>query len=133
MVVSRAGLQELDTIPGATNGDLHGAFPGNAGGPGEHEFFRMLMDSVSDIPAEVNATIQNRGPYNRPPDQRVDLAPFLFPIDSGLGSYLAIGAHKPEGCNALSCPGASNDGLTWLGQIPRTLPGIIGLEQRPSG
>ena len=133
LVVTRAGYQELDTVPGATNGDLHGAFPGNAGGPGDHEFFRLLMESVLDMPASVRATIQNSGPYDRPVDEKVDLAPFVLPLSAPLGSYTAIGPSGPKGCTALQCPSSSNDGLTWLGQIPRTVPGLLGVEQRPSG
>ena len=133
MVVTRDGYQELDTVPGATNGDLHGAFPGNAGGPGDHQFFRLLMAAVTDIPPSVRATIQNSGPYNRPPDERVDVAPFLIPLDAPLGSYTAIGPNGPVGCNAVSCPESKSDGLNWIGEIPRTLPGLVGLEQRPSG
>ncbi|PPJ54144.1 hypothetical protein CBER1_01054 [Cercospora berteroae] len=133
MVVSRAGYQELDTIPGALNLDLHGAFPGNAGGPGEHEFFRRLMAAVTDMPADVRATIQNSGPYNRPADNNVDTQPFLVPLDAAVGSYLGVGPHAAEGCNALRCNGADNDGLLYLLQIPRTGLGLIGLERRPSG
>lgn len=132
MVVTRDGYTELDTIPGLVNGDLHGAFPGNAGRPGDHEFFRLLMDAVTDMPDDVRATIQNSGPYNRPPDQNVDLVPFLLPLDQALGSYTAIGPHAPFGCNALRCKSSSNDGLTWLGEIPRIILGLIGLESRPS-
>lgn len=91
------------------------------------------MASVNDIPPAVQATIQNSGPYNRPPDEQVDVAPFLLPLDAPLGSYTAIGPNGPEGCNALMCESSSNDGLTWLGEIPRTLPGLVGLETRPSG
>ncbi|KAK4626246.1 von Willebrand factor A domain-containing protein 5A [Fulvia fulva] len=130
MVISRVGYQELDTLPGATNGDLHGAFPGNAGGPGNHEFFRLLMASITNIRANVAATIQNSGPYDRPASERVDLEPFIEPLSAPLGSYAAIGPSGPVGCNALSCESSSNDGLTWLGHIPRTLPGFM--EQRPS-
>ena len=132
MVVTRAGYQELDTIPGATNGDLHGAFPGNAGGPGDHQFFRLLMDSVENMPASVRSTIQNSGPYNRPPDERVDVSAFLLPLDAPLGAYTAIGPEGPEGCNALHCQESENNGLDWIGEVPRTIPGLIGLGKRPT-
>lgn len=90
------------------------------------------MEAVTDMPANVRATIQNSGPYNRPADEKVDVAPFLLPLSAPLGSYTAIGPHGPVGCNALYCPSSSNDGLTWLGEIPRVIPGLVGLETRPS-
>jgi hypothetical protein len=91
MIVSRAGYQELDTVPGAVNGDLHGAFPGNVGGPGDHEFLRLLMDAVKYIPPSVQRTIKNSGPYNRPPDENVNVTKFLLPLSAPLGSYTALG------------------------------------------
>lgn len=120
--ITRAGLQDLDTLPGAVNGDWHGAFSRNAGGPEHHEFFRLLIDSVTYMPAGSRSTIQNSGSNDRPADLSVDLSPFIFPVDSALGIDLAIGAHKPES-NALSCPCVSNDGPTWLEQAPRVISG----------
>lgn len=133
MVVTRAGYQELDVLSGVLNADVHGAFPGNAGGPGEHEFFRRLMASVTDIPVAVRATIQNSGPYDRAPDQRVDLAPFIVPVSAPLGSYAVVGPGAPSNCTALRCAGEPNDGLLWITQVPGTGLGILGIEQRPSG
>ncbi|KAF2168333.1 hypothetical protein M409DRAFT_21767 [Zasmidium cellare ATCC 36951] len=133
MVVTRDGYQELDIVPGAVSGSLNGAFPGNAGGPGEHEFFRLLMASITNMPTSVRATIQNSGPYDRPANENVTVAPFILPLSAPLGTYTAIGPHGPVGCNALYCPSSSNDGLTWLGQVPRVIPGLVGLESRPSG
>lgn len=90
------------------------------------------MSSVTNIPAAVRATIQNSGPYNRPANEDVSVAPFILPLSAPLGSYTAIGPTGPVGCNALYCPSSSNDGLTWLGEVPRVIPGLIGLETRPS-
>lgn len=90
------------------------------------------MASVKDIPPAVKATIQNSGPYDRPANENVSVAPFILPLSAPLGSYTAIGPHGPVGCNALYCPSSSNDGLTWLGQVPRVIPGLIGLGGRPS-
>ncbi|MBW6522659.1 serine hydrolase [Sphingomonas sp. RHCKR47] len=133
IVVTRAGYQELDTVTGLANLDLHGAFPGNAGGPGDHEFFRLLMDAITDMPVSVRATIQNSGPYDRPASLRVDVAPFLLPLTAPLGSYTALGPNGAEGCNALRCRAEPNDGILWVLQVPPALLGVIGLEQRPSG
>ena len=133
MVVTRSGYQELDTVPGAARADLHGAFPGNAGGPGEHEFFRLLMAAVTDMPEDVRATIQNSGPYDRPADERVDLDPFVNPPTAGLGSATGLGPQGGEGCNLLGCAGEPNDGLSYVGQVPRVVPGVVGAETRPGG
>jgi CubicO group peptidase (beta-lactamase class C family) len=133
LVVTRAGYQELDAATGLANLDLHGAFPGNAGGPGDHEFFRLLMAAITDMPANVRATIQNSGPYDRPASLQVDVAPFLLPLGAPLGSYTALGPDGAEGCNALRCRAEPNDGLSWILQIPPALLGTIGIEQRPSG
>ncbi|MET0190818.1 MAG: serine hydrolase [Pseudonocardia sediminis] len=133
MVVTRSGYQELDTVPGALRGDLHGAFPGNAGGPGEHEFFRLLMDAVTDMPGDVRSTIQNSGPYDRPADLAVDVDPFVNPPDAGLGSATGLGPQGGEGCTPLGCEDEPNDGLGWVGQVPRVVPGVAGAETRPGG
>lgn len=131
MVVTRSGEQELDAVPGTLRGDLHGAFPGNAGGPGDHEFFRLLMGSVTDLPEEVRSSIDS-GPYERERNADVDVEPFVNPPGAGAGSYLGAGPQAGEGCTPLGCDGESNDGLRWIGDVPRTVPGVVGAETRPS-
>lgn len=102
-----------------------------AGGPGDHEFFRLLMAAVTDIPPSVRSTIQNSGPYNRPADEDVSVTPFILPLSAPLGSYTSIGPQGAVGCNAFYCPSSSNDGLTWLGEVPRVIPGLVGIGARP--
>ncbi len=134
MVVTRSGMQELDTLPGALRGSLDDAFPGNPGGPGVHKFFRLLMDAVTDMPASVRTTIQNSGPYDRPPKSGVDLEPFVDPPDAVAGSYLSLGRTAPEGCGPLGCQHAPNNGdERYISQVPRTVFGILGVEKRPDG
>jgi hypothetical protein len=134
MVVTRSGMQELDTLPGALRGSGDDAFPGTPGGPGVHEFFRLLMDAVTDMPASVRASIQNSGPYHRPRKTGVDLKPFVDPPDAARGSYLSLGPGAREGCGPLGCQGAPNDGYRrYITQIPRTIPGVLGAETRPDG
>jgi CubicO group peptidase (beta-lactamase class C family) len=147
MVVTRSGEQELDAVPGAlsTGGwradgggpgwvgpDVHGAFPGNAGGPGEHEFFRLLMAAVTDLPDDVRADLDT-GPYDRARSGDVDVEPFVEPPTAGAGSYLGVGPQAPVGCTAAACADEPNDGLTWVGDVPRTVPGIAGTDSRPGG
>lgn len=133
LVITRSGEQETDLVPGLERGDLRGFFPGNAGGPGEHEFFRLLMAAVTDMPAGVRATIANSGPYDRPVDGRYDLDPALTPPTAAAGAYLGVGPQAPRGCTALGCAGAPNDGWRWLLDVPRTGPGVLGLDGRPGG
>lgn len=131
MVITRSGEQETDNVPGLERGDLHGFFPGNAGGPGEHEFFRLLMDAVTDMPERVRATIANSGDYDRPVNADYDLDPVFVPPDAFAGSYLGVGPRAPRGCTPLGCEGKPNDGWRWLLDVPRTGPGVVGLETRP--
>lgn len=108
-------------------------FPGNAGGPGDHEFFRLLMDSVLDMPDSVRASIANSGEYDRPINGDYDLDPAFEPPGAFAGSYLGVGPQAPVGCTVHACEGERNDGLRWLGDVPRAGPGILGLENRPTG
>ncbi|MGQ0624940.1 MAG: serine hydrolase domain-containing protein [Sporichthyaceae bacterium] len=133
MVITRSGEQELDNVAGLERGDLHGFFPGNAGGPGDHEFFRLLMDAVLDMPEQVRASIANSGEYDRPTNGDYDLGPAFEPPGAFAGSYLGVGPQAPVGCTALGCAGERNDGLRWLGDLPRVGPGILGVDKRPSG
>ncbi|MGQ0631004.1 MAG: serine hydrolase domain-containing protein [Sporichthyaceae bacterium] len=133
MVITRSGEQEGDLVPGLERGDLHGFFPGNAGGPGDHEFFRLLMAAVTDMPASVRRSIANSGEYDREVDGDYSLTPAFEPPDAFAGSYLGIGPRAPVGCTVIACEGASNDGLRWLLDVPRVGPGVLGLESRPAG
>lgn len=99
-----------------------------------HEFFRLLMAAVTDMPDEVRATIANPGHYDRGPEAGVDATHFLYPLDAPAGSYLSVGPGAPESCNPLGCEDEPNDGIQrYLGDVPRTIPGILGAETRPGG
>lgn len=133
MVVTRSGEQQLDMLSGALKGDGDAAIAGRQK-EGYHEFFRLLMDSVIDMPAKASALIANSGPYSGGPELNFDPDPFLYPIDAIPGTYLSVGPGAPEGCNTLECEGESNDGtVRWMSDVPRTVPGILGAEERPNG
>ncbi len=134
LVVTRSGEVELDTVPSAMRLDIDGVFGGRAGRAGTHEFFRLLIAAVTDVPDEVRATIANSGPYDRPPEAGADLSTFLFPADAAPGTYASVGPGAPEGCNPLGCDDEPNDGVPqYVGDVPRTVPGILGAEMRPDG
>ncbi len=134
LVVTRSGEQELDLLPSALRRDVEGAVPGRPGAAGTHEFFRLLMAAVTDMPDEVRATIANSGPYDRAPEVGFDATHFLHPLDAPAGTYLSVGPGAPEGCNPLGCEDEPNDGVQqYVGDLPRTIPGIVGAETRPDG
>lgn len=134
MVITRSGEQEFDTVPSAMRGDTDGVVGGRAGKAGTHEFFRLLMAAVTDMPAAVRATIANSGPYDRPSKVGADLSTFLYPLDAPAGTYLSVGPGAPQGCNPLGCRDEPNNGVPrYVGDIPRTVPGILGAEIRPGG
>ncbi len=92
------------------------------------------MAAVTDMPDEVRATIANSGPYDRAPEVGADLSTFVHPLDAAPGTYASVGPGAPEGCNPLGCEGEPNDGVQqYVGDIPRTVPGIVGAETRPDG
>lgn len=111
LVVTRSGEQELDTVPSAMMLNVDGVVGGRTGEAGSHEFFRLLIAAVTDIPGEVRATITNSGPYDRPPEAGADLSTFLFPLDAAPGTFASVGPGAPQGCNPLGCEGESNDGV----------------------
>ncbi|MGH3718619.1 MAG: serine hydrolase domain-containing protein [Pseudonocardiaceae bacterium] len=134
LVVTRSGEQELDLLPSVTRGDVENAVPGRPGAAGTHEFFRLLMAAVTDMPEQVRATIANSGPYDRPPQVGFDPTHFVYPLDAPAGTYLSVGPGAPQGCNPLGCKGEPNDGVPrYVGDIPRTVPGILGAQTRPDG
>jgi hypothetical protein len=134
LVVTRGGEVELDTVPSATMVNTDGVVGGRTGEAGSHEFFRLLMAAVTDMPDQVRATIANSGPYDRPSKGGADLSTFLFPLDAAPGTYASIGPGAPEGCHPLGCKGERNDGVQrYVNDIPRTVPGILGVETRPDG
>ncbi|MGH8997956.1 MAG: serine hydrolase domain-containing protein [Acidimicrobiia bacterium] len=129
MVVTRSGEQELDTVPSATSGHGEGIVGGRTGEQGTHDFFRLLMAAVTDMPDEVRATIANSGPYDRSPRNGGDLTTFISPPEAVPGTYLSIGPGAAEGCDPLACEGEANDGAQReIGDIPRTLPGVLEAE-----
>lgn len=103
------GRKPEDLI-GAALPDAEGAVPGRLGAAGTHEFFRLLMAAVTDMPDEVRATIANSGPYDRAPEVGFDATHFLHPLDAPAGTYLSVGPGAPEGCNPLGCEDEPNGG-----------------------
>ncbi|MGH3874769.1 MAG: serine hydrolase domain-containing protein [Pseudonocardiaceae bacterium] len=134
LVVTRSGEVELDTVPSATMGNTDGVVGGRTGEEGTHEFFRLLMASVTNLPDEVRATIANSGPYDRAPEVGADLRTFLHPLDAAPGTFASIGPGAAEGCHPLGCAGEPNDGVQrYAGDVSRTVPGIVGPQLRPDG
>lgn len=135
MVVTRSGELPPDAIANTPNGDTKPL----AGAPiqeGYFTFFRKLMDSVSDMPEHVRATIPNPdGPWDGTsgPDLALDPETFTNPPGAVPGSYLAVGPEAPEGCTVGGCEGDPNDGYRWITDVPRTVPGVVGAEERPNG
>lgn len=134
LVVTHSGeAQEVD-LAAVPRADVEGVVPGRPAGASIHEFFRLLMAAVTDVPANVRATIANAGPYDYPPQAGADAGQFLYPLDAPAGTYLSVGPGAPEGCNPLGCEGEPDDGTQrWIGDIPRTVPGILGADTRPDG
>ncbi len=134
LVITRSGEQELDTLPSALRRDVEGIVPGRPGAAGTHEFFRLLMAAVTDMPDQVRTTIANSGPYDRAPEVGFDATHFLHPLDAPAGTYLSVGPGAPEACTPLGCAGERNDGIQrYVSDIPRTIPGILGAQARPDG
>jgi hypothetical protein len=136
MVVTRSGEPGMNALPALASGDVDHVVPGHVAGPGEHEFFRLLMGAVTDMPASVRKTIKNSGRYSRRPQFGVDARQFTLPLSTVPGSYLALGPGKPVHCapTPLGCAGAPNNGyLDYLTDAPRVIPGTLGKEKRPTG
>ncbi|MDN5746708.1 MAG: serine hydrolase, partial [Nocardioidaceae bacterium] len=130
MVVTRSGEVPPDALPGALRLDPDAVVAGTHKG-GYFTFFRILMDSVRTMPADVDIA-QPTGDYSWAPSLDIDLKDFVHP-DAILGSYLGVGKEAPIGCTLLSCKDEPNDGLKWVLDVPRVVPGIVGLEKRPNG
>jgi CubicO group peptidase (beta-lactamase class C family) len=129
MVVTRSGVQEMNLVPAATQGRVDALVPGAPDGPGVHQFFRLLMDAVTNMPQQARSTIKNSGPYDRARHAGADLTQFVFPLSQAPGSALALGPGAPVQCNPLGCKDAPNDGyLRYLTDIPRTIPGVLGAD-----
>ncbi|MGH8997957.1 MAG: serine hydrolase domain-containing protein [Acidimicrobiia bacterium] len=134
MVVTRTGEQEFDAVPALLAGNGDAFVPGRTGAQGTHEFFRLLMAAVTDMPAGVRATIANSGEYDRRSRNGFDATHWVHPLDAAPGTYLSVGPGAPEGCDPTGCRGEANDGYQqWIGDVPRTIPGTLGMEERPDG
>ncbi len=129
MVVTRNGEQEFDTVPALLSGDLNNVVPGRLGAAGTHEFFRLLMAAVTDLPA--GARIASTGPYTGPPRASFDPEQYVNQPGAFPESYFGLGL---PGCHPFGCAGEPNDGvMALLTDIPRTGPGVFGTETRPDG
>lgn len=131
MVITRSGELPPDTLEGLTHLDPDAPIAGTLKG-GYFKFFRILMDSVNSMPADVDIA-QPTGNYKWTPTVDFDADSFIYPIDAPLGSYLGIGKEAPVGCTILACKDEPNDGLKWVLDVPRVVPGIFGLDRRPNG
>lgn len=131
MVVTRSGELPPDTVEDLRHLDGEAVVAGS-NKAAYFRFFRLLMQSVEDMPSGVRIT-QPTGPYVHRAELNVDPDGFLHPTDAALGSYLALGASAPVGCSVVACAGEPNDGLKWLLDVPRTVPGALGAETRPNG
>ncbi|MGH3693646.1 MAG: serine hydrolase domain-containing protein [Pseudonocardiaceae bacterium] len=130
LVVTRSSEVELDTVPSATMRNVDGVVGGRTGEAGTHEFFRLLMAAVIDMPDELRTTIETSGPDDRAPEIGANLTTFARPLDAAPGSYASIGPGAPAGCHPLSCENESNDGTQrWIGDVPRTIAGIVGAQR----
>lgn len=133
MVITRSGEQPPDTQSGLTRLDGDAPIAGNPGKIGYFTFFKMVMDSVEDMPADVRATLSDDPGNHVDPEFSVDPDTFLYPVDTAPGTYLALGPQAPEGCTVAGCEQEPNDGLKWITDVPRTVPGVVGAEERPNG
>lgn len=132
MVVTRSGEIPPDAIDNAAHLDADAAIAGSQKGS-YHKFFRLLMNSVKAMPADVQIA-QPTGPYKHVPTLDFDPDSFIYPIDAPLGTYLGIGPSAPVGCTLLACQDEPNDGTKkWINDVPRVVPGILGIDKRPNG
>jgi CubicO group peptidase (beta-lactamase class C family) len=133
LVVTRSGEQEFDAVPAASSLDVDNVVPGRTGARGTHDFFRLLMAAVTDMPASVRATIANSGPYRQPPEvSGFDLVQYINQPTAPIESY--SGFLLPGQCDPLGCADEDNDGIARLIlDAPRVVPGTVGIEQRPDG
>ncbi|WP_147201253.1 serine hydrolase domain-containing protein [Pseudonocardia asaccharolytica] len=133
MVVTRSGEVPPDTLENTPNLDAD-PLAGAAVKEGYYNFFRTLMSAVTDMPDDVRDSIANPdGPWTGSPDLALDPETIIYPVDAAPGSYLAVGDQAPEGCTITGCENDPNDGTRWITDVPRTIPGVIGVEQRPNG
>lgn len=141
MVVTRTGETAPDTVQNIPNDGAMGAQFGAPFGQGYFNFFRKLMNSVSDMTPTQKALIANTdGPFDtEAPTLNVDWETF-DPTVNGPGSYLAVGSAAPEGCTVAGCEGEPNGGdVRWMSDAPRTFSGAapastgLAIETRPNG
>ncbi|HUR74258.1 MAG TPA: serine hydrolase [Sporichthya sp.] len=131
MIITRSGERPADSSSNLQRLDPDLVTAG-AQKAGYFEFFKELMAGVKDMPRA--ASIKSSGTYTGDTELNADPDTYMNPATAGPGSYLAVGPEAPQGCTFLGCEGESNDGLqTWLSDVPRTFPGVIGREQRPNG
>lgn len=119
LVITRAGERSPDSSSDfeRLDGDL--LFNGAQKG-GYFEFFRLLMGAVTDMAADVRAGLATD--YREPPEA-VDPVAWLAPF--GNEPTPTTGVCEPETCGG-SRSSSSDD-------VSRTLPGILGEDERPRG
>jgi hypothetical protein len=123
LVVTRSGEQAPDSSSDAERLDTDLFFGGMQKG-GYFEFFRLLMAGVTDMPGGLAATLAME--YREAPDTSLDPMAWLGPMQNEPAT-----AAVP--CDPSGCGGAAAAPSGFLGDLPRTLPGILGDEQRPPG
>ncbi|MBA3742140.1 serine hydrolase, partial [Sporichthya sp.] len=122
LVITRSGEQAPDSHSNAERLDTDLFFGGMQKG-GYFEFFRLLMSGVADMPAAVRASLT--ADY-REPAETLDPVGLLGPMQNEP-------AQAAVDCASAGCdesPAASADSR---GGPFRTLPGILGDEERPPG
>ncbi|HUR74259.1 MAG TPA: serine hydrolase [Sporichthya sp.] len=120
LVVTRSGEQAPDSSSDTERLDTDMFFGGMQKG-GYFEFFRLLMSGVEDMPATVRAGLATE--YREPPDRSLDVMGLLAPMRNEPATAVAQGEDSEAG--------AASSGAR--GDVSRTLPGILGDEQRPPG
>jgi hypothetical protein len=118
-VITRTGERSPDSSSDFTRLDGDLLFNGAQKG-GYFEFFRLLMEAVTDMAADVRAGLATD--YREPPEA-VDPVAWLAPF--GNEPTPTTGVCEPETCGG-SRSSSSDD-------VSRTLPGILGDDERPRG
>jgi CubicO group peptidase (beta-lactamase class C family) len=123
MVITRSGEEAPDSASDAERLDTDVFFGGRQKG-GYFEFFRLLMGGVVDMPGTVRAGLATE--YREPAETTVDVPGLIGPLQNEPAPAVA-------NCDSTSCDEAPAGSPEQAGDHLRTLPGILGDEQRPPG
>ncbi len=123
LVVTRSGERSPDSSSDFQRGDAD-LFFGGAQKGGYFEFFRLLMAAVRDLPADLRATLPTD--YREPADTALNPLDWMRPFQNEPPPATEV-------CHPAECGGTRATSSGFLGDLPRTLPGILGDEERPRG